>query len=81
MPDAKPLPSVVCTSCHKPGYNLGLAGQRCGQWTGRARCTGSQSAAINNGDWAPCGFCKGTGAGSEGRCDVCQGAGWVYVRR
>jgi hypothetical protein len=76
-------PIAICTDCHAPVYDANRINGRCGRMLGRDTCRGVISSALNENDWEECTACSGSGFKGEStaRCESCEGAGWLFVRR
>jgi DnaJ-class molecular chaperone len=76
----RPLPETACTACGNAGYNLNLVNGRCAKQVRGERCKGTNSSAINDGDWHECTSCHGIGVERNAQCSKCRGVGWQFVR-
>ena len=77
----QPKPVAVCTICGAVSYNPAGINERCGRMVRRKRCRGVNGSALNEDDWALCDECVGEGLSGNARCQRCDGAGWLFVRR
>src|ERR1700724_3815710 len=75
----RPLPVTCCTTCGNAGYNFTLADGRCGKTIDGERCKGTNSSAIQDGDWQECATCQGIGVQRNAPCSQCRGAGWQFA--
>lgn len=76
----RPVPVTSCTVCGNAGYNLTLARLRCGKHIGGERCRGTNSSAVNDGDWQECARCQAIGVERNAPCSECRGVGWLLAR-
>lgn len=77
----KTQPIAVCTVCGAFGHTRQYIGERCGKPYGGRRCNGIRARADNKDDWKPCMGCESTGRQGGDECLVCNGEGWLYIRR
>tara|TARA_R110002072_G_scaffold204033_3_gene362103 strand:- start:6387 stop:6551 length:165 start_codon:yes stop_codon:yes gene_type:complete len=49
----------------------------CGIMIDGKRCKGAWQGALNAEDWEECQTCHATNS----NCDVCNGEGWIYIKK
>ena len=80
MTEKKLPPFGRCTECGKTPRNPNQINQRCPTGRGKDRCKGTFGSTLNETDWAECSNCATSGMSSGGRCEECDGDGWLFVR-
>jgi DnaJ-class molecular chaperone len=76
----KDRPIAFCTGCHEYSHNARVINEPHRRTKYGAKCKGVFSSALNNNDWITCPSCEGTG-NKEGKCEHCDGWGWLLNRK
>lgn len=76
----KKKPIAFCTVCHEYSHYVAAINQPHRKTKYGDKCKGVFSSALSNNDWILCSNCDGIG-NSGGKCDQCDGWGWVLNRK
>lgn len=74
------IPAAVCTVCGAYTRDVNSINQQCGHKPDGKRCKGTYGGAQQDSDWEECPTCKATGRTEAGKCERCDGWGWIYAR-
>jgi hypothetical protein len=76
MMEKRKAPQLICTKCRAFGSHMDLPGHRHPATRSGQHCGGSWQR-VDVTRIAACSNCGATGRGEDGRCESCDGHGWV----